>query len=146
MLDINLIRDQPERVRRSLRDRQMDASVVEVLLQLDEQRRSWIKLSEVLKAERNTASKEIPQMKDPDLRQGKIEEMRQVGDRISKVDGELRQVESQLNDLLAGLPNYPDPSTPVGPDDSGNVVLRTQGKLPQFDFTPKPPWGLGPRR
>ncbi len=53
--------------------------------------------------------------------------MRQVGDHIARLDAELREVESQLNDLLAGLPNYPDPSTPVGPDESGNIVLRTAG-------------------
>ncbi len=70
--------------------------------------------------------------------------MRLVGERISRLDGELREVESQLNDLLAGLPNYPDPSTPVAPDESGNIVLRTQGKMPEFDFDPKPHWELGP--
>jgi len=144
MLDVNLIREQPERVRQSLRDRQMDPSAVDSLLQLDAQRRDLIQQSETLKAERNAASKEIAQQKDPDLRQGKIEAMRQVGERISQLDGTLREVESQLNDLLAGLPNYPDPSTPVGADEGRNVVLRTQGELPKFDFTPKPHWELGP--
>jgi len=144
MLDINLIRDNPERVRQSLRDRQMDTSSVDGLLKLDEQRRDLIQQSETLKAERNAASKEIANVKDPGERQGKIEAMRPVGERISQLDGELREVESQLNDLLAALPNYPDPSTPVGPDESGNMVLRTQGKLPEFDFTPKPHWELGP--
>ncbi len=144
MLDINLIRDNPERVRQSLRDRQMDSSSVDGLLKLDERRRDLIQQSETLKAERNTASKEIAIVKDPGERQGKIEAMRLVGERISRLDSELREVESQLNDLLAGLPNYPDPSTPVGTDENGNVVLRTQGKLPEFDFTPKPHWELGP--
>jgi len=144
MLDINLIRENPARVRQSLRDRQMDPSVVNDLLELDEKRRGWIKMVEVNKAERNTASKEIAEMTDPDLRQIKIEQMRQLGSQISKQEGELREVESQLNDLLAGLPNYPDPSTPVGASEEWNVVLRKEGELPKFDFTPKPHWELGP--
>jgi seryl-tRNA synthetase len=144
MLDLNLIREQPEAVRQSMSARQMDSSPVDAILALDEQRRSLIQDVEALKAERNSVSKAISRMKDPAERQAKIEVMRQVGERISGLDERLRQVEEELNASLAVIPNLPDPRTPYGKDDSENVVLRTVGELPKFDFTPKAHWDLGP--
>jgi seryl-tRNA synthetase len=144
MLDINLIREQPELVRKSLADRQMDPAPVEQILALDVQRRATIQEVETLKAERNAVSKEIGRTKDPAERQAKIEATRQMGDRISLLDETLRQVEETLNQILAGIPNVPDPRSPYGIDDSENVVLRTVGTLPEYDFEPKPHWDLGP--
>ena len=143
MLDINLIREQPEVVRKSLRDRQMDDAPVDEVLQLDAERRSLLNTVEKLKAERNAVSKEISQIKDPAGRQGKIEAMRQVGDEIGHLDDQVRGVDERLHSLVAGIPNLPDPTTPYGKDDSENVVLRYIGKVPGFDFTPLPHWELG---
>ncbi len=144
MLDINLIREQPDLVRKALRDRQMDPSPVDQILALDEQRRAEIQEVENLKAERNTVSNEIGRMKDPADRAAKIEAMRLVGDQISAKDEHLRQIEEQLTGLAATIPNIPDPDVPYGKDDSENVVLRTVGQVPAFDFQPKPHWELGP--
>jgi len=144
MLDINIIREQPELVRKALADRQMDPAPVDEILRLDVQRRATIQEVETLKAERNTASKEIGRTKDPAERQAKIEATRQMGDRISQLDESLRQIEDVLNQTLAGIPNVPDPRTPYGVDDSENPVLRTVGALPEYDFEPKPHWDLGP--
>jgi len=127
MLDINLIREQPEVVRKSLRDRQMDDAPVDEVLQLDAERRSLLNTVEKLKAERNAVSKEISQIKDPAERQGKIEAMRQVGDEITALDDRVRGVDERLHSLVAGIPNLPDPTTPYGKDDSENVVLRYFG-------------------
>ena len=80
MLDINLIRESPELVRKALRDRQMDTAPVDAILKLDDQRRGMLTEVETLKAERNTVSKEIGQMKDAASRQAKIEAMRAVGE------------------------------------------------------------------
>ena len=85
MLDINLIRETPDIVRKALKDRQMDPSPVDAILQLDEKRRTLLGQVEVLKAERNTVSKEIGQMKEATARQSKIEAMRVVGDKIADV-------------------------------------------------------------
>ncbi len=92
MLDMNLIREQPDRVRKSLRDRQMDALVVDSILQLDERRRSLLAEAEALKARRNAVSKEIGQMKDAAARQEKIAAMRAVGDQIAALDGQVDAV------------------------------------------------------
>ena len=144
MLDINLIREQPDLVRQSLMDRQMDPKPVDQILSLDLQRREIIQNVENLKAERNAVSKEIGKMKEPAERQAKIDAMRQVGEQISQLDEQLRSVEQALNDNLAIIPNIPDPRTPVGKDDSENVVIKNVGAIPEFDFEPKPHWDLGP--
>ena len=144
MLDITLIREQPELVRKALRERQMETAPVEQILALDVQRRVTIQEVETLKAERNAASKEIGRTKDAAERQAKIDATRQMGDRISQLDESLRQIEEALNQILAGIPNIPDPRSPYGVDDSENVVLRTVGQLPEFDFEPKAHWDLGP--
>ena len=144
MLDINLFRENPERIREALRLRQMDPAPVDEVVRLDERRREIIQESEALKAERNTVSKEIGRMKDAAERQSRIEAMRMVGDRIDALDSDLKEVETALNDLMSTLPNLPDPAVPVGVDETENVVIRTEGELPEFDFQPKPHWDLGP--
>jgi seryl-tRNA synthetase len=144
MLDINLIREQPDLVRKALHDRQMDAAPVDVILKLDEKRRVMLTEVEALKAERNTVSKEIGQMKDAASRQASIEAMRAVGDKIAALDKEVSGVEQELKSMTAAIPNLPDVRTPLGKDENENVVLGTVGKLPEFDFQPKAHWDLGP--
>jgi seryl-tRNA synthetase len=143
MLDLNLIREQPEVVRKALADRQMESGVVDTILSLDGERRALLVKVESLKAQRNTVSKEISQTRDNALKQEKIGAMRVVGEEIAALDVSTRQVEEQLQALLASIPNLPDPATPIGKDESENVVLRTHGEIPEFDFTPLPHWDLG---
>ena len=144
MLDLNLIREKPDLVRTALQNRQMDASPVEDILQLDEKRRSLLTRVEALKAERNAVSKEIGRMKEPVERDQKIAAMREVGEKITALDKEVAEVEAELNELTAALPNVPDERTPIGASEEENVILRTVGQLPEFDFEPKPHWDLGP--
>ena len=144
MLDLNLIRENPDLVRTALKNRQMEASPVDDILRLDEKRRSLLTQVESLKAERNAVSKEIGKLKDATEREKKIAAMREVGDKISALDKEVAEVEAELNRLTAALPNIPDERTPVGASEEENVVLRTVGQLPEFGFEPKPHWELGP--
>jgi len=144
MLDIALIREQPDIVRKSLTDRQMDAAPVDDILKLDERRRAILMDVESLKAERNAVSKEIGKMKDEAARKSKIEAMRAVGDKISAMDVELAEVETALQSLMSELPNIPDERTPYGVDEDENVVIKTVGEPRKFGFTPKPHWDLGP--
>ncbi len=145
MLDLNLIREQPDIVRQALRARQMDPSPVDEVLALDARRRALLTEVEALKAERNAVSREIGRMKDPAERQAKIEAMRQVGERITALDEAVRQVETDLRNLVATLPNLPAPEVPYGTGEHDNVVIKTVGEPPRFDFTPLPHWELGPR-
>jgi seryl-tRNA synthetase len=144
MLDINLIREHPDLIRKALSDRQMDAAPVDHILELDARRRSILTEVEALKAKRNAVSKEISQITEAAGRQAKIENMREVGVEIAAIDRKVTEVEEELKSIAANLPNLPDPRTPVGKDESGNIVLRTIGQVPRFDFEPKIHWDLGP--
>lgn len=143
MLDINLIREKPELVRKALQDRQMEFDSIDKILQLDEQRRTLLNEVEKLKAERNVVSKEISQMKDAISRQSKIEAMRLVGDKIAELDKTVAQVESDLHAIESTLPNIPDERTPFGKSEDDNVILKTVGEPRKFDFKPLPHWDLG---
>ena len=144
MLDLNLIRENPDLVRTALRNRQMEVSPVDDILRQDEKRRSLLTQVERLKAERNAVSKEIGKMKEPAEREKKIAAMREVGDRIAALDREVSEVEAELQAIVSAIPNIPDERTPVGASEDENVVLKTVGQLPEFDFEPKPHWEIGP--
>jgi seryl-tRNA synthetase len=145
MLDINLIREDPEQVRQALRVRQMEPGMVDQVLELDARWRQMLVEVEELKAQRNTVSREIGRMKEPGERQAKIDAMRQVGDRIAELDEQVRQVEADLQALMVRLPALPLPDVPYGIDDNDNVVVKTVGEIPQFDFTVLPHWEVGPQ-
>src|SRR3990170_1100466 len=144
MIDLNLLRETPDIFRQALAARQMDASPVEQVLELDAQRRAILQEVEALKAERNAVSKEIGRMQDSSQRQAKIEAMRFVGEQISALDDKLRDVEARLDEVIATIPNLPDERTPYGKDESENVVIKAVGQIPEFDFDPRPHWDLGP--
>ncbi len=144
MLDINLIREHPEIVRKAIEDRQGNPAPVDSILQLDEKRRTLLVQVEALKAERNAVSKEIGKIREPADRQIKVEAMRIVGDNIADLDRQVAEVDAELKSLTDNLPNIPDPRTPYGVDDSQNIVIKTVGEPQKFDFTPKPHWELGP--
>ena len=145
MIDIALIRESPQIVKKALADRQMEDSAVERVLEFDQLRRTLIQETETLKAERNAVSKEIGQMRDPQQRQEKINSMREVGEKIAALDERLRQVEIELNNALAVIPNIPDKRTPYGKSEDDNIVIKTVGEKHQFNFEPLPHWDLGSR-
>ncbi|EFO79582.1 seryl-tRNA synthetase [Oscillochloris trichoides DG-6] len=143
MLDIKLIREQPDLVRAGLRRRGDDPAQVDAILAVDERRRSLIKEVEVLKAERNAVSKEISKLRDATEREAKISAMRAVGDRIAELDQQANAAEAEFQRLLLWLPNLPHADVPDGSTEHDNVVVRVEGQPRQFDFTPKPHWELG---
>ena len=141
MLDLKYIREHPDEVKEALIKRNEMAPIDEIL-ELDEIWRTLLADVQGLKHRRNVTSKEISQMKEKD--QVLIEEMRRLGDEIKALDQEVKSVEEELNRLLLQLPNLPDPSVPVGKDESENVVVRQEGEPREFDFEPLPHWDLGP--
>ncbi len=142
MLDLKFIRENPDLVREALVKLNATAPIDEIL-SLDEQRRALLSEVEALKARRNAVSKEIGRMRDDDRRRALIEEMRVVGERITGLDDQVRQVEERLNNALLQVPNMPHESVPIGRDESENVVVRTWGQPREFDFEPLPHWDLG---
>jgi len=144
MIDINIVREKPEILKKSLEKRQMDPSVVDQLAELDEKWRAVLTETEVLKAERNKVSKEISKTKDKTERDQKIAQMRVVGEKIAALDAKVKEIETSLNDLIATIPNILDDSVPLGKDETENKVVRQVGEKPTYDFKPLPHWELGP--
>ena len=147
MLDINLIRTEPEVVKAAVRARQNPdlEPVVDQILALDTRRRELLKEVETLKADRNAASKAISRTKDAAEREARIADQKGMGERIAALDDGVRGVDERLQGLLARLPNIPDPRTPPGLTENDNIITRYVGQMPEFDFTPLPHWELGPR-
>jgi len=144
MLDIKLFREQPDIVRKALKDRGDDPSPVDKVIELDSKRRVLIQETEALKAERNLVNKEIPKTKDRDEREAKIAAMRKVAERISEIDSTLREVQGDLDRVMSAIPNIPDNRTPYGLSEEDNVFQEPVGEEKRFDFEPKPHWELGP--
>ncbi len=144
MFDINLIRENPELVKESLRKRQMDPEPIATIQSLDARRRATLLEVETLKAERNAVSKEISQMKDPALRQAKIDSTRQLGDKITQLDDKVKAIEEELDGLIATIPNMPADVVPLGKDEHENVVVKTYAEPRDLGFPAKPHWDLGP--
>lgn len=128
MLDIKLIRENPEFVKENLANKNHNADI-EHILALDENRRNIIKSVEVLKAERNTASLKVAELKKAKQNADEIIlKMKEVSDKIKEYDDELRVVESNLHIALQNLPNVTHETVPQGKDAENNVVVRTYGE------------------
>jgi seryl-tRNA synthetase len=144
MLDINQLREQPVVVKAALSTRGEEPVIVDRILEIDERWRNALTDLESLRAERNRVSKQIGRMKDPEERQARIAEMREVGDRIDVLEEDVNAAEAELEQLMLRVPNLPHPSAPVGPDETANVVVREVGERREFDFEPIAHWDLGP--
>src|SRR5579872_4149280 len=112
---------------------------------LDKRRRAVITEAEELKAGKNTATAEIQKLRqsgaDTAERQ---QQVRELGSRISALDDQIKSLDDQFRDLLAGIPNLPHESVPVGKSAEDNVEVRRCGEPRRFDFEPKAHWDLGP--
>lgn len=144
MLDLKQIRAYPERFRAGLRKRGRDPRAIDEVLEADRRRRELLAEIERLRAEQNRASGEIPTLAG-EARTERITAMRVLSDRLKGLEPALTQVEARLDGLLRTLPNQPDDAVPEGADPSQNVVVRTWGSPPSFDFTPRDHVDLGAR-
>ncbi len=142
MLDIRLFREQPELVRAGLEKAHANAAVVDEVRELDERVRALKTEAEAKKADLNTANKSMGKI-SAEEREAKRAELRAVGDTIRELDAARSEQEGRLQKLLLEIPNLPDERMPAGADETDNVVVRTEGRPREFDFTPKPHWELG---
>ncbi len=143
MIDIRLVRTEPERVKAELAKVGFPAAEVDALLAADERRREAIGAVERLRAERTAASKAIRDLKDAATRERAIVKQRAVGEQIATAEAAVAAAEEEFRRRMLEVPNLPHPDVPVGPDESANVVVRTEGTPPRFDFPPLPHWDLG---
>jgi seryl-tRNA synthetase len=140
MLDIKLIRENPELVRQAL-EKRGDTFALDNILETDGRYRSLLRQTEELRAKHNEASKQVSTSKEkpPQL----IAQMRQMGEQISSLQQQTKEAKADLDSLLLELPNIPHPSVPLGGGADDNVVVRTWGKPTKFAFEPLPHWELG---
>ncbi|WP_426381687.1 serine--tRNA ligase [Mammaliicoccus lentus] len=143
MLDIKMIRTEPEYVKEKIAKRGDDPSVVDEILELDKERRELIVKTEELKSRRNKVSGEIAQKKrNKENADEVILEMRQVGDQIKEIDQSLNKLNDDVTYKLVRIPNLISDETPVGKDEDDNVEVRKWGEPRTFDFESKAHWDL----
>lgn len=143
MIDPRIYRETPEIAEKALKDRNIEFDIGEVI-EADKKRREIIIESESLKSERNKASKTIASAKSVNKEiTADIKRMREIGERITALDNELKKAEVELNDMAVLIPNIPHESVPVGPDDCFNILVRKWGKPQNFKFKTKSHLELG---
>ena len=144
MLDINFIRNSPDKVKQAIALKHENAASIDQLLAVDTQRRSVIHACEQLKNKRNEKSKEVSELK----KKGQdafaiIEETKKIGDDIKTLEEKLKELDTQITGLMLRIPNIPAADVPPGKDERDNVVIKAWGQRKTFDFTPLPHWELG---
>lgn len=146
MLDIKFVREHADLVDKACESRQTAHWDRERFMELDAQRRQVILDVESLQAERNAASKQIGELMR-DGKRDKAEELKHKvathKDEISKLDEQRSQIETELFDIVSGIPNIPHESVPYGKDDADNPEVRRWGTPREFDFEHKAHWDLG---
>ena len=140
LINIETIRNNPEKVKADLA-RRSDKSPIDDILLMDSNKRGLIHKADTLRAKRNQISKELSVLKNkpPQI----IEDMRNVGNEIKNIEFEVKDIEANLNELLLNIPNLPEESVPYGLDESENNVIKTAGNPKTYEFATKPHWELG---
>ena len=147
MLDIKLIRENPDFVKKAMKTRNKDMdALVDEILEIDARRRELSAKRDQLKARQNAAGKMIPQLK----KEGKdtselMAEMNAVKDAIKADDDEHTALENKQKSAMYEFPNIPNETTPIGKDDSENVEIRRWGEPRKFDFDAEAHWDIGAR-
>ena len=145
MLDIKLIRLNPEMVKQAMRNRNMDFdAAIDRLVGIDAERRDITAKVEALRAEQNAASKEIPRIRKQggDI-QGIMARMKGISEQVKELESRLAALETEQRNSLLTIPNIPHESVPVGKDSDDNVEIRRFLEPTKFDFGPKPHWEIG---
>jgi seryl-tRNA synthetase len=143
MLDIKLIRERPDFVKAQLAKVQFPPSGIDELLSADRARREALQVLESHRAERARRSREIGAL-PPEQRRASGAAVKSLTDAIASAEAAAAEAEKRFEELMLSIPNLPHESVPEGPDETANVVVRTSGELPRFDFQPRPHWEIGP--
>ena len=143
MLDIKLIRTQPEIVKAALARRKMDIDI-DLLLELDKQKREIMYQTEQLKAQQNEVSKKIPVMKKNGEDVAPVfAEMKEISEKIKSDDEAIKVLDEKIDDIMYSIPNIPNAEVPDGDTDEDNVEIRKFMEPTKFDFEPKAHWDVG---
>ena len=144
MIDIRILRNEPEKLIEALKRRKETKVDIDGLLALDKERREKVFSVEQMKNKQNTISKQIPALK----KEGKdtapiFAEMKVLSDDIKKIDDEVREIDAKIEKIMYTIPNIPNPTVPDGDTDEDNVEVRRFMEPTKFSFEPKAHWDLG---
>lgn len=143
MLDIKVLRNEPDRIREALKKRYNDLDITPAI-ELDKERRAILSDVEQKKAKQNEISKKVPAMKKAGEDVSAIfAEMKELSNEIKEDDEKVRDIDAKLRDFMLRIPNIPNETVPVGKDDTENIEMRRNGTPREFTFEPKPHWDLG---
>jgi len=143
MLDLKLIRSNPEKVKEALKNRREEINIEEILT-LDQKRRELLLETGTLKEKRNLVSEEIGKLRrEKKSAQEKILSMKEVSAKIKELDAQVKEIEEEVAKILLEIPNIPHESVPVGEDEKDNIEIRRWGEPRKFDFTLLPHWDIG---
>ena len=142
MLDIRLIRENPDQIKAELNKVGFAPEEVDRILAADARRRRLQHDLDEMRALRTRESKELGKLQ-PQERESRRAGMRALGDKIGEGERELTEVEDEFRRLMLFVPNLPRPWVPEGEGESANSVVRSEGEPRRFDFTPLPHWELG---
>ena len=144
MLDLNLLRNDPERVRISARRRGHSDAFVDRILELDGERRAALTTAEAFKAEKNALTASISKASDRAAEAARLKpEIAALDARIAAAGEMLPEFDERMNAFLTDVPNVLDGSVPDGAGEEQNKLVRSWGEPPTYDFTPKPHWEIG---
>ena len=144
MLDIRRIRENLEDIKKAMDRRGEKEFNLDIVVELDDQRRELLKEVEVMKNEMNVESKKIPQL----IKEGKDvtadkARLKELSDKIKELDEKVRTVSNEIEYNLMRIPNVPNPEVPQGTTDDDNVEIRTWGEPTKFEFEQKAHWDVG---
>lgn len=142
MLDVDVIRKNPEAIRGMLLNRNYTEETLEQFLKVDGEWRSMVEESNQLKRRRNQVAEQIPRLKDEEKRRT-IAEMKEVAGRIAELDAGIVKLDEARNEIVLNIPNIPDASVPIGRSSADNLLVREGCIKPTFDFTPRDHIAIG---
>lgn len=136
MLDIKFIRQNPDKVKKSCKDKRVDVDI-DQLLEVDKKRRESIQALEDMMAQKNKASKEIVRIKDDKEKKKIILKMQELDKNSDRLNKDTKDLDKKFNDLMLQIPNLPSDDVPIGKDEKDNLVLREIAEKTKFIFKPK---------
>ena len=143
MLDINIIRNEIEKVKQAVINKN-EKTNLDSLLELDSKRKSLLIECDDLRNKRNITSKKISELKSKKQdASNEIQEMKGVSDNIKQLEVDINALTDELETILLKIPNIPAPDVPVGKDPTSNVIVKECGERREFPFTPLPHWDIG---
>ncbi|MDQ3008572.1 MAG: serine--tRNA ligase [bacterium] len=138
MLDIQYIRDHADELKVAITNKQLNPEIIDSVLQMDARRRELIGKVEVIRQQINEHAKSVKSSDSGKPTPGQITTGRELKSELQDVEPELKKVEEMYLDLLLQVANPPASDVPVGKDENDNVVVKTVGEIPRFEFVPKP--------